>query len=71
MVHSYNYATIFDEVRKHYEANGESVPSEQTIIDYLCANLSIPCIEMETRTPLVNKFVLGLPTPAPSCCGKK
>ncbi len=71
IVRAPNYHAIFDAVKKHFEANGQSYPGDQAVIDWQCQNLSVPCLEMETRTPLVNRFTLGLPAPAPSCCGSK
>lgn len=33
------------EVRQHYAANGQPVPDEQTIIDWLCKNVSVNCFD--------------------------
>lgn len=70
-IHTHNYSQLYFLVKQHYESNGAPVPSEQEVIDWLCANLFVPCYESETRQPLVNRFSQGLPTAPQACCGKK
>lgn len=53
-VSSNSYSNLKREVAEHYRSNGQPVPSEQQIIDYLCANLSVPCYE--GKEPFRNFF---------------
>lgn len=65
-----NYNLLYPMIRQHCIANGVGVPSEQDVIKYLCETLIIPCYEDEGRTPLINKFSLGIPNPPRlgTCC---
>jgi len=66
-----NYSMLYQMIVQHCQANNVPPPSEQDVIDKLCEEKHIPCYNSETRQPLVNKFLLGLPEPAPlGCCGK-
>lgn len=40
-----SYSNLKRAVSEHYRSNGRPAPTEQQIIDYLCANLSVPCYE--------------------------
>lgn len=65
-----NWNQLLENVRKHFDANTQSVPSEQAIIDWVCEHLRTRCYESHTRIPLVNK--IGLPfTPTRACCGDR
>lgn len=70
-VYAPNYPALYSMIVQHCTANNVTPPSEQEVVDWICTNLTVSCYEQETKQPLVNRFVLGLPTPAPSCCGKK
>lgn len=70
-VYAPNWQALYPMVKTHCESNNVPVPSEQDIINQVCERLSVPCYERETRQALVNRFVTGLPAPAPSCCGSK
>lgn len=65
-----NYAALYGMVVQHCQANQVPVPSEQDVVDWLCANVSIPCYESETRVPLINRFSLGIPAKPTACCGQ-
>lgn len=70
LIHTHNYSLLYGLVVEHYQSNGAPIPSQQTVIDWMCANLVIPCYESATHEPLVNKFTMGLPAARHSCCGK-
>lgn len=63
-----NYQILYSEVEKVYRSNNQPVPSEQDVIDWMCANLYLEC--REGPTPFINRFTQGLPIPAKGCCGK-
>lgn len=67
-VHAPNYNALYPAVVNAYAINEQPPPSQEQVINWLCTNLSIPCFE--GNQALVNKFVLGLPTPVKGCCGK-
>ncbi len=70
MISCFNYQVFYPRILEAYQSNKVVPPSEQTVIDYVCANAWVPCFESETHTPLINKFTLGLPRPPTSgCCG--
>lgn len=68
-IYAPNYNALYPEVVKHYSANNAAIPGEQEVIDWMCANLSIPCVE--GNQPLINRWMPGLPGKAPTCCGKR
>lgn len=40
-----SYMNLKREVAMHYRTNGRDLPSEQQIVDYLCANVSVQCYD--------------------------
>ncbi len=63
------YRSLYPEIVKHCQSNGMPIPSEQDVINSLCANVTIPCYD--GMTPLVNKWQSGVFTlPSVGCCGK-
>lgn len=64
-----SYGLLYQEVVKHCQANNVPPPSEQEVIQWVCANLTVDC--REGKEPFVNRFSQGLPAPATSCCGGK
>lgn len=69
-IYAPNYPALFSMVQQHCIANNVSYPGDQAIIDFLCLNTHVPCYQSETRKPLVNAFLMQLPLPPTSCCGK-
>lgn len=67
-VYAPNFPALYPEIVKHCKANTIDPPSQQDVIDWLCANLRIHCVQTETRQALVNKFTLNLPVPVASGC---
>ncbi len=64
------YSRIYPEVVKHCLANGVNPPTWQEVVDQMCRELSIPCHESTGGEAIINKWTLGLPTPAlKGCCG--
>lgn len=64
-----SYMNLKREVRMHYAANGKEPPGEQEIINYLCANVAVPCFD--GPNPVRNRFTdppsmieRGKPSPA-------
>lgn len=49
-----SYMNLKREVTMHYRANGQTIPSEQQIIRYVCENLTVPCFE--DGKPFRNRF---------------
>ena len=70
MIETRNYSQLYYLVKQHYESNGQPIPSEQDVTDYLCANLFIPCYDGDSREPLINRFTQNLPVAVRSCCGR-
>lgn len=68
-VHTRNYSLFYGLVVEHYQTNGAAPPTQQEVVEYVCAHLAIPCYSAETRAPLINKLVLGIPSHAKGCCG--
>lgn len=63
-----NYSLLYGLIVEHCRTNNISPPSEQDVIDWQCANLTVHCAE--GSVPLVNRFTLGLPpVKAKGCCG--
>lgn len=72
MVKTKNFYQAYPMIVEHCQSNNVAVPSQQTVIDYFCNNLTIPCYESDTHAPLVNAWTLGLPKPPRiGCCGKR
>lgn len=69
-ISTYNFSLFFDLVKEHFTTNGAPAPSDQDIIDHICATASAPCYDSETRVPLINRLT-ALPPPSKGCCGKK
>lgn len=65
-----NYGLLYGLVKDHYEANGQSVPSPQDVVDWLCANTYLSCYDDQTREPLINRWTQGLAPVTQRCCGK-
>ena len=63
-----NYSKFLSDVQEHYRANRRPEPSEQTIVEWMCANLYLPCYDDQTRQPLINRFTRGLVDPPRGCC---
>lgn len=70
-VYAPNWPALYPEVERVCLANGIQPPSLQQVIDWCCRNLRIPCFDDQTRTPLANKWSMGLPVVLPGCCGDK
>ena len=70
VVSTHNYSLLYHLVKQHFEANGQSAPSPQEVIDYQCAHLVVPCYDSGTHEPLINRFTQGLPPDPRTCCGK-
>lgn len=68
---SFNYTLLYPRIVEAYQSNHVTIPSDQTVIDWQCNNLWIPCYESETHTPLINNFALSLSKPKSisGCCG--
>lgn len=66
-----NYGMLYQMVVRHYKSNQIApIPTEQEVIDYVCANGRVSCYETETREPLINKFSFPSARPVTnSCCG--
>lgn len=61
-----NYSILYEEIVRHYTANGQPAPSQESVTQYLCEHLPIPCYE--GNQPFVNNWTLGI-APAPrKCC---
>lgn len=67
-----NYAILYSEVVKHCKANGVAIPSEQEVIDQMCAKLHIACYESSNAAMFQNAYAMGIPLPprVGSCCGR-
>jgi hypothetical protein len=64
-----NYETLYPLVIEHCKSNNVAIPSQQEVIDYLCANVHVPCYDSETHVPLINKMGLPFVRPNTGCCG--
>ncbi len=64
-----NYAQIYPMVVQHCLANGTHPPTEQQVIDQMCAKLHVPC--HDGGNVMENPWSLNLPLPARvgGCCG--
>lgn len=62
-----NYSIFYDEIVKHYTANGQPPPTREEVTRYVCENLPIPCYE--GREPLINKFTAGIFKEKSKPCG--
>lgn len=65
-----SYGLLYDAVVAHCVANQVPPPSQQEIVNYLCAHVHSPCYDSETRVPLVNLWSQGVPLAPTSCCSK-
>jgi hypothetical protein len=68
-VRTKNYSLLYPEIVDHCTSNRIPVPSQQEVIDYLCANVHVPCYDSETHVPLINKMGLPFVRPNTGCCG--
>jgi hypothetical protein len=68
LIKTRNFAMLYPMISKHCKANNLPVPAEQDVINYMCANLFIPCYE--GQIPLMNKWSMNIPRPRAlgSCC---
>ncbi len=63
------YSQIYPLVVQHCLANGVNPPTQQQVIEQMCQNLKIPCMENDGGHALVNAWTLDLPTVAlKGCC---
>lgn len=67
-IYAPNYNGLYSAIQQHCIANNVGIPSLQEVIDFCCANLSVPCYNSDDRTPLVNRWVMGTPGKLPSSC---
>lgn len=65
-----NYQLLYSLVADYCNANRLPVPSQQDVIDQICARLHVPCYEKADagNTPLINKMGLPFVKPPSSCC---
>lgn len=71
MIVTRNYSIFYDEVVKHFTANGQQPPTRQEVTDWQCSNLAVPC--HDGPVPFINRFTQGLPSATArhaGCCGK-
>lgn len=63
-----NYSLFYEEIVKHYTANGQTPPTREEVTAYVCANLNVPC--QDGQEPFVNRWSQGLPPLGQqrSCC---
>lgn len=64
------YQTLYQEIVKTYTANGATPPIWDEVVQWICTNLAVNCVE--GNEPFVNLWTLGLPAQPPArCCGNK
>ncbi len=66
-----NFYRAYPMIVEHCKSNNVTPPTEQEVIDDMCAKLNIPCYYSEDmQTPFINSWTLNLPKPARlGCCG--
>lgn len=68
MVSTRNYSLFYEEIVKHYTANGQTPPSQDEVIRYACEHLNVPCVD--GNQPLINRWTQGLPSQTTARCCK-
>lgn len=63
-----NYSIFYSEIVRHFEANGQTPPSQEEVVLWACTNLRVPCYE--GQAPFVNRWTQQLPSQFKSkgCC---
>ncbi len=70
VIHTPIYSQIYPMVVAHCTANNVYVPSQQEVIDQMCAELFVPCNDSSGGEAIANKWKLNLPVPQlKGCCG--
>ena len=68
MITTRNFSMLYPIILQHCKSNNVPAPTEQDVINYICANLFVACYE--GLVPLVNKWSMNIPRPRAlgSCC---